>query len=111
MARKKGAAEPSKGGRVALCLNQPYRPDEHKPLWHGISHLLGGGFDAAGQTLSQCYGMHARRSHDAPHKCVRLDGAALNVDALVALGRRLMLAKGAQQSAAKHENPPGQAAT
>jgi hypothetical protein len=39
---KKGAADPSKGGRVALCLNRPYRPDEHKPLWYGISHLLGG---------------------------------------------------------------------
>jgi hypothetical protein len=81
------------GGRVGVCLNRPYRPDEHKPLWYGISHLLGGGFDEAGQTLSQCYGIHARRSNNAPHKRVVLDGAALNVDALVALGRRLMLAK------------------
>jgi hypothetical protein len=44
------------GGRVAVCLNRSYTPDEHKPLWCGISHLLGGGFDKAGRTLSQCYG-------------------------------------------------------
>ena len=81
------------GGRVGVCLNRPYPPDEHKPLWYGISHLLGGGFDKPGRTLSQCYGIHARRSNDAPHKRVVLHGAALNVDALVALGRRLMPAK------------------
>ena len=51
------------------------------------------------------------RSTDAPHKRVVLDGAALNVDALVALGRSLMPAKKASAAAAKHENPPGQAAT
>jgi hypothetical protein len=99
------------GGRVGVCLNRPYTSDEHKPLWHGISHLLGGGFDAAGQTLSQCYGMHARRSHDARHKRVVLPGAALNVDALVALGRRLMPAKKAPPPAANPENPPDQPAT
>ena len=108
---KKGATEPSKGGRVALCLNRPYRPDEHKPLWYGICHLLNGRFDKAGRTLSQCYGTHARRSNDAPHERVVLDGAALNVDALVALGRRVMPAKKASSPAAKHSRPPGQAAT
>jgi hypothetical protein len=108
---KKGAAEPSEGGRVAVCLNRPYSPDEHKPLWYGIDHLLGGGFDIAGPTLSQCYGMHARRSNDAQHKRVVLPGAALNVDALVALGRRVMPAKKASPAPAKHEHPPGQAAT
>ena len=100
-----------KMGGDGVCLNRPYTPDEHKPLWYGISHLLGGGFDEAGQTLSQCYGIHARRSNDAPHKRVVLHGAALNVDALVALGRRLMLAKKAPPAAANRENPPGQAAT
>ena len=54
---------------------------------------------------------HARRSNDAPHKRVVLHGAALNVDALVALGRRVMPAKKASSPAAKHEHPPGQAAT
>ena len=108
---KKGAAEPSKGGRVVLCLNRPYTPGENKPLWSGISHLLGGGFDEAGQTLSQSYGMHACRNADAQHKRLPLDGAALNVDALVALGRRLMPAKKAPAPAANHENPPRQGAT
>jgi hypothetical protein len=98
------------GGRVGVCLNRPYTPDEHKPLWYGISHLLGGGFDQAGQTLSQCYGMHARRSNDAPHKRVVLPGVALNVDALVALGRRVMPTKKAPPAPVKHEHPPGQAA-
>jgi hypothetical protein len=35
------------GGRVGVCLNRPYAPDEHEPLWDGINHLLGGGFDKA----------------------------------------------------------------
>jgi hypothetical protein len=90
------------GGRVGVCLNRAYAPDEHKPLWYGICHLLGGEFDAAGQTLSQCYGMHARRSHDAQHKRVVLPGTALDADALIALGRRFMPAKKAQASAAEH---------
>ena len=99
------------GGRVGVCLNRSYAPDEHKPLWYGISHLLGGGFDEAGQTACQCYGIHARRSANAQHKRVMLPGAALNVDALVALGRRLMPAKKAPPPAAKHENPPDYGAT
>ena len=82
------------GGRVGVCLNRPYTPDEHKPLWYGISHLLRGGFDEAGQTLSQCYGIHARRSNGALHNRVVLPGATLDADALVALGRRLMPANG-----------------
>jgi hypothetical protein len=97
------------GGRVGVCLNRPYKPDEHKPLWHGVSHLLGGGFDEAGQTLSQCYGKHARRSTDAPHKRVVIEGAALNADALVALGRHLMQAKevlGGDPAAAAKDLPP-----
>ena len=99
------------GGRVAVCLNRSYPPDEHKPLWYGISHLLGGGFDEAGRTLSQCYGTHARRSNDALHKRVVLPGAALNVEDLVALGRRVMPTKKAPTPAAKHEKPPGHGAT
>ena len=98
------------GGRVAVCLNRPYTPDEHKPLWYGISHLLGGGFDKTGRTLLQCYGIHARRSNDAPHKRVVLQGAALDAEAVIALGRRLMPAKKASSPAARHEHPPGQAA-
>ena len=94
------------GGRVVVCLNRPYTPDEHKSIWCGISHLLGGGFDAAGERPSQCYGMHARRSNDAPHKRVVLDGAALNVDALVALGRSLVPAK-APANDAKYKKPAG----
>ena len=96
------------GGRVVVCLNRPYSPDEHKPLWYAINHLLSGGFDEAGQTLSQCYGIHARRSNDAPHKRVVLPGAALNADALIALGRQLMPAtkapaKKTPTPAVKHE--------
>jgi hypothetical protein len=58
---KKGAVEASKGGRVVLCLNREYSPDEHQLLWDGINHLLGGGFDKAGRTRSQCYGMRAAK--------------------------------------------------
>ena len=108
---KKGAAEASKGGRVVLCLNREYSPDEHQLLWDGINHLLGGGFDKAGRTRSQCYGMHARRSTEAPYKRVVIEGAALNVDALVALGRSLQPAKKAPAAAGKPGNRPDQAAT
>jgi hypothetical protein len=97
------------GGRVGVCLNRPYAPDEHEPLWDGINHLLGRGFDKAGRTRSQCYGMHARRSNDAPHKRVVLNGAALNGDALVALGRHLMQAKevlGGDPAPAAKDLPP-----
>jgi hypothetical protein len=99
------------GGRVGVCLNRQYTPDEHQLLWDGINHLLGGGFDKAGRTLSQCYGMHARRSTDALHRRVVIEGAALNVDALVALGRSLQPAKKAPAAAARLGNRPDHAAT
>jgi hypothetical protein len=90
---KHGASEPSKGGRVVVCLNRSYTRDEHKPLFYAISHLLRGGFDTAGDRPSQCFGVHARRSADAPHECLVLPGAAFHVDALVTLGRSLLPAK------------------
>jgi hypothetical protein len=94
------------GGRVCVCLNRSYRPDEHKVIWHAISHLLGGGFDKAGR--SPGYGMHARRSHDAPHNRVVLDGVALNADALVALGRQMMPAR--TTTVTEHQNVQGHSA-
>ena len=102
---KDGASEPSKGGRVVVCLNRSYTRDEHKALFYAISHLLRGGFDTAGDRPSQCYGVHARRSPDAPHECLVLPGAAFHVDALVALGRSLLPAK--THANANHKMPSG----
>ena len=104
---KKGAVEASKGGRVLLCLNREYSPDEHQLLWDGINHLLGGGFDKAGRTLSQCYGMHARRSTDAPSRRIVIDGAALNVDVLVALGRQPTAGEKRSSGCGKAGKPTG----
>jgi predicted P-loop ATPase len=102
---KDGASEPSKGGRVVVCLNRSYSRDEHKPLFYAISHLLRGGFDTAGDRPSQCYGVHARRSADAPRECLVLPGAAFHVDALVTLGRSLLPAK--THANANHKKPSG----
>jgi predicted P-loop ATPase len=81
------------GGRVAVCLNRTYTPDEHKPLWHGLNHLLGGRFDAQGDQPSRCYGAHVRRSEEAKSNRIVVPGAALNADALIALGRTLVPAR------------------
>ena len=77
------------GGRVVLFLNRPITPNEYPLLWDGINHWLGGGFDKAGRSCSQCYGQHARRSDQAPHRRLIIEGAALNADALIELGQSL----------------------
>jgi hypothetical protein len=86
---KEGAAETSKGGRLVVVLNRPWAPGEHKWIWEALNHLLGDGFDECGKSISQCYGQHARRSADTLSRRERIDGAALNADALVALGKSL----------------------
>jgi hypothetical protein len=77
------------GGRVVLFLSRPITAAEYPSLWDGINKLLGGGFDKAGRSCSQCYGQHARRSDQAPHRRLIIEGAALNADALIELGQSL----------------------
>ncbi len=77
------------GGRVVLFLSRPITAAEYPTLWDGINKLLGGGFDKAGRSCSQCYGQHARRSDQAPHRRLIIEGAALNADALIELGQSL----------------------
>ena len=86
---KDGSETPSLGGRIAIPLNRSMTPSEYGPVWDGINHLLGGGFDKSGRSASLCYGMHAHRSADAPSLRIVVDGSALNVDALIELGRTL----------------------
>ena len=85
----KGDAGPEPRGRLILLLNRTASPDEHPLLWDAINHVLGGGFDEAGQPAAQCYGIHARRSEDAPYRREILAGGALDADALIELGRSL----------------------
>jgi len=81
---KEGKKEPSQGGRTVLLGNRQWSPDEHSLLWDGIEHLLGGGFDEHSRSAALCYGRHARRSEGAPYKCVVIEGAVLDVDAVIA---------------------------
>ena len=76
------------GGRVVLFLSRPITAAEYPTLWDGINKLLGGGFDKAGRSCSQCYGQHARRSDQASHRRLIIEGAALNADALIELGQK-----------------------
>ena len=84
---KEGATEPSRGGRVVLFLNRAVSVLEYGPIWDAINHLLGGGFDEHGRSSALCYGRHARRSDQAPFRRLIIDGAALDADALLELGR------------------------
>ncbi len=86
---KGSATELSRGGRVVLLLNRPVYPSEYGPIWDAVNHLLGGGFDEHGRSPALCYGRHARRSDQAPHRRLIIDGAALDTDALFELGRSL----------------------
>jgi hypothetical protein len=86
---KEGATELSRGGRVALFLNRAVSVLEYGPIWDAINHLLGGGFDEHGRSPSLCYGRHARRSDQASFQRLVIDGAALDADALLELGKSL----------------------
>jgi Primase C terminal 2 (PriCT-2) len=86
---KEGTTEPSLGGRIALCGNRSWSPEEHGAIFDGFNHLLGGGFDEHGRSPALCYGRHARRSEDAPCKRLIIEGHAFNVDLLLELGRSL----------------------
>jgi hypothetical protein len=79
----------SRGGRVVLLLNRAVTPAEYGPLWDAVNHLLGDGFDEHGRSAALCYGQHARRDQSAPSRRLRLQGVALNADALIKLGRSL----------------------
>jgi hypothetical protein len=83
------APQPARGGRVVLPLNRPVSPSEYGPLWDAVNHLLGGTFDEHGRSPAQCYGQHARRSYEAPYRRLVIEGAALDADALIALGHSL----------------------
>jgi hypothetical protein len=86
---KGDATDLSRGGRVVLFLNRPISPSEYGPIWDAINHLLGGGFDEHGRSAALCYGRHARRSEQASYRRLTIDGAALDADALLQLGRSL----------------------
>ena len=86
---KEGTTEPSLGGRIALCGNRSWTPEEHGAIFDGFNHLLGGGFDEHGRSPALCYGRHARRAEEAPCKRLVIEGHAFNVDLLLELGRSL----------------------
>jgi hypothetical protein len=86
---KNGKALPSAGGRVAIFLDRPVTPSEYSHVWDGVNDLLGGDLDVHGRSSAQCYGRHARRADDAPHRREILDGSALSADALIERGRAL----------------------
>lgn len=93
---KEGATELSRGGRVALFLNRTISVLEYGPIWDAINHLLGGGFDEHGRSPALCYGRHARRSDQAPFQRLVIDGAALDADALLELGKTLRPARSSE---------------
>jgi hypothetical protein len=86
---KDGATESSRGGRVVLFLNRAVSVLEYGPIWDAVNHLLSGGFDEHGRSSALCYGRHARRSDQAPFQRLVLDGAALDTESLLELGKSL----------------------
>jgi hypothetical protein len=86
---KGNTPEPARGGRVVLVLNRSVTPAEYAWIWDAVNHLLGSGFDEHGRSAALCYGRHARRSNEAPFRRTIIDGAALDADALIELGRSL----------------------
>jgi hypothetical protein len=62
---------------------------DYRLIWNAIDELLGGGFDWRGQSPAQCYGIHARRSEDAPSRREFVAGGVIDADALIELGRSL----------------------
>jgi putative DNA primase/helicase len=86
---KHGKTSASTGGRIIVVLDRQVTPSEYPDAWDGVNDLLGSGFDVHGRSPAQCYGRHARRADDAPHRCEILDGYALSADALIERGRAL----------------------
>jgi hypothetical protein len=95
---KSNATVPSRGGRVTVFLNRIISTLEYGPIWDAINHLLGGGFDEHGRSPSLCYGRHARRSDQAPFQRLVVDGAALDAEALLELGKSLRPARSSEAS-------------
>jgi hypothetical protein len=87
--KKDNATQPSSGGRLVLVLNRTVTPAEYAWIWDAVNHLLGSGFDEHGRSIALCYGRHARRSNEALFRRIIVDGAALDADALIELGRSL----------------------
>ena len=93
---KGSSTEPSVGGRVILFLNKEVSPSEYGLIWDATNHLLGGGFDEHGRSSALCYGRHARPSDQAPFRRLVLDGAALDTEALLELGKSLKPERGGE---------------
>ena len=93
---KGSSTEPSVGGRVVLFLSKEVSPSEYGLIWDATNHLLGGGFDEHGRSSALCYGRHARPSDQAPFRRLVLDGAALDTEALLELGKSLKPERGGE---------------
>ena len=75
-------------------MNRNVTTAEYPFVWDAVNHLSGGGFDEHGRSSALCYGQHARRNDQAPYRRLIIDGAALNADALIELGRTLRPERG-----------------
>jgi hypothetical protein len=97
---EKTNAGPEPRGRVVLLLNRAITPGEYLLAWDAINEVLGGGFDESGQSIALCYGIHARRSDDAPFRKEFVAGGVIDADALIELGRSLQPEKPQYEPAA-----------
>jgi hypothetical protein len=97
---EKTNAGPEPRGRVVLLLNRAITPGEYLLAWDAINEVLGGGFDESGQSTAQCYGIHARRSEDAPYRREFVAGGVIDADALIGFGRSLQPEKPQYEPAA-----------
>ena len=79
-----------------MLLNREVSPSEYGLIWDATNHLLGGGFDEHGRSSALCYGRHARRSDQAPFQRLVIDGAALDAEGLLELGKSLRPARSGQ---------------
>jgi hypothetical protein len=91
--QKGDATVPAQGGRVVTVLNRSVTVDEYGSIWDALNHLLGGGFDEHGRSPALCYGRHARRNDQATYRRLMIQGAALDADKLIELGRTLRPAR------------------
>jgi hypothetical protein len=57
--------DPSSAGRVVLFVNRSVGREEYGPLWDGVHHLLGSGFDEHGRLLAAlaAAGLRGAREH------------------------------------------------
>jgi hypothetical protein len=88
--QSKGDHGPKPRGRLAMAGNRRMTAAEWPWFWDGLNDLFDDKFDPAGRSAALCYGRHARRSADAPcRREIWFDGAAVNVDTVIAHGRSL----------------------